>query len=210
MTKRMLVIAGLVVSVAGFPSHASAAWGDLWDVLDNLSGPGPFHGQPVATGKIVCWRDGEPDVKRAGAGLDRNDPCLYFEFRRLHVHPQAPYSEVWAKMFGLGVEFQQTPWLDIGASAGTARFATTVGTADFTVTNFVVSPRLVFKPLRVFWPNKRRLGFLQMHYRPTIRFGQVDGSDFGVPASTFSAGTEFMPKGGSWIVVDVFELLRPS
>src|ERR687898_837409 len=84
-----------------------------------------------------------------------------------------------------------------GASAGTARFTTTVGQTDFAVTNFVVSPRLVFRPLRVIWPDKRRLGFLQMHYRPTIRFGQVDGSDFGVPANTFSAGTEFMPKGGS-------------
>ena len=68
MTKRLLVVAWLVAAgVAAFPSRAAAgALDDLWDVLDNLSGPGPFSGW-FATGKVACWEDGEKKVTRAMA-----------------------------------------------------------------------------------------------------------------------------------------------
>jgi hypothetical protein len=214
MTKRMLVVAGLIAaSVAVFPSSASASGlDDIWDIVDALSGPGPFSGIPVATAKISCWQNGVAKVTTAMLRPDKNDPCLYFEFHRLHVDAKAPYAEVTAKLFGLGVSFELDPALEVGAGAGVAYFSTTVGTTDFNVTNFTVTPRLVFRPLRLVprWRNNTRLGFLQMHYRPTVRFGDIDGSDFGAPASTFSAGTELLEKSGSWIVIDVLEALRPA
>lgn len=214
MTKRILVIAGLVAaSVAGFPSHASAGWDDIWDALDNLSGPGPFSGIPVLTGKFACWEDGVKKVRTSMLDPDFSDPCLYFEFRHLKAEPDVRYHEVTATLAGVGVTYHVFKVFEVGASGGLAVFKTTVGNTDYTVKNAVVSPRLVFKPLRAFvpkWRNSSRAGALQMHYRPTIRFGRIDGSDFGVPANTFSAGTEFMPRGYSLIVIDLFDLIRPQ
>ncbi len=214
MTKRILVIAGLVAaSVAGFPSHAAAGWDDIWDALDNLSGPGPFSGIPVLTGKFSCWEDGVKKVRTSMLDPDFSDPCLYFEVRRLHVDPDGTYQKVTATLAGVGVTYHLFKVFEVGASGGLAVFKTTVGKTDYTVKNAIVSPRLVFKPLRAFvpkWRDSSRAGALQMHYRPTIRFGEIDGSDFGAPASTFSAGTEFMPRGYSYVVIDVLDLLRPQ
>ena len=215
MTKRLLVVAWLLVaSVAGFPSRSAAAGlDDLWDVLDNLSGPGPFSGIPVLTGKFTCWEDGVKKVRTSMLDPDLSDPCLYFEVRRLKADPDIRYEEVTATLAGVGVTYHVLKVFEVGASGGVAVFKTTVGNTDYTVKNAIISPRVVFKPLRAFvpkWRDNSRAGALQMHYRPTIRFGKIDGSDFGVAASTFSAGTEFMPKGGSFIAVDLFDLFRPQ
>jgi hypothetical protein len=214
MTKRLIVVVWLLAaSVLAFPRDAAAGLDDLWDVLDNLSGPGPFSGIPVLTGKFVCWEDGVRKVRTSMLDPDLSDPCLYFEVRRLKAEPDIRYEEVTATLAGIGVTYHVLKVFEVGASGGFAVFKTTVDNSDYTVKNFVISPRLVFKPLRAFvpkWRNSSRAGALQMHYRPTIRFGEIDGADFGAPASTFSAGTEFMPKGGSFIVVDLFDLFRPQ
>lgn len=211
MTKRLLVVAWLVVAgVAAFPSRAAAGGlDDLWDVLDNLSGPGPFSGW-FATGKVACWEDGEKKVTRAMAEPDKNDPCLYLEFHRLHADAQPPYQRVNATIPAAGLSVELHRAFEVGASVGVAYFTTTVRNEDYSVTNFVVTPRLVFKPLRAFgkWRNNPRAGFLQMHWRPMVRFGQVDGASFGAPANTFSSGTEVLVKSGSYVVFDVFEALR--
>jgi hypothetical protein len=210
MTKRLLVVAGLVAaSLAGFPSRAFAGWADWWDALDALSGPGPFHAAaPVVPLKFSCLQDGEvTPIWRATP--DRNDPCLFFQFQKLKVDPKTPFSEVNATIVQAGLTFEQDPALEVGFGVGVANFTTTVGSTDYGVKNFIVSPRIVFKPLRLIpaWRRNPKYGVFQMHYRPVLRFGDIDGSDFGVPASTFSAGTEFL-KGGSVFVFDLLELTR--
>jgi hypothetical protein len=210
MTQRFVVMACLVMVVLGCHTNAEAlGWRDVWDTLDSLSGPGPFSGAQVATGKINCWENGELKVKVLNP--DRNDPCLYFELRYLQVDPDGTYQKVTATLAGAGVSFELLKVFEVGASVGLAYFSTEVGNSKYHVVNPTLSPRLVFKPLRLVpkWRENRRAGFLQMHYRPTIRFGHIDGSDFGVPAGTFSADTEFL-NGGSLIVIDVLEALRPS
>ena len=213
MTKRTVVGVCVLAAMMALPCRAEAkGLDDLWDVLDNLSGPGPFSGIPVATGKFLCWEGGVRKVTTSMSNPRPSDPCLYFEFRHLKAEPNVRYEEVTATLAGVGVTYHVLKVFEVGASGGIAVFKTTVGNTDFTVKNPIISPRLVFKPLRLVpkWRDSSRAGFLQMHYRPTIRFGKIDGSDFGVPASTFSAGTEFMPKGYSYVVVDLFDLIRPQ
>ena len=152
MTKRMLVVA-LVISacVAGFPSRAAAkGLDDIWDIIDHLSGPGPFTGGPVIAATIPCRQGREWKVMQAVSNPSRKDPCIYVEFRDLHVDPKGPFERVSAKLVETGVTFQQHPALDIGAGFGVAYFATTVNRTDYNVTNFVVTPvRVVVKPLRL-------------------------------------------------------------
>jgi hypothetical protein len=200
----------IAVCVAGSPSAASArGLDDIWDILDALSGPGPFKGGPVLAATIACWEDGAAAVTRAMSNPDRLDPCLYVDFRDMYVEPEGPYGTVTAKLVESGLSFGQFPSLEVGAGIGVAFFSTTVGGRAFNVTNFVVTPvRVAFKPLRLIsrWRDNSRAGFLQLHYRGTVRFGEIDGSDFGAPASTFRAGTEFL--NGAGLVIDVLQAVR--
>ena len=213
MTKRLLVCACLIMaSVAAFPSDAAAGLDDIWDVLDQLSGPGPFKGGPILAATIGC-REGRAEggawkFTRATTNPGKLDPCIFAEFRDLHVEPEGPFSRVTAKLVETGVSFQQYPVLDIGAGLGVAYFATTVGGRDFNVTNFVLTPvRVVVKPLRIGrWEDNPRAGALQVHFRATVRFGDIDGADFGVPASTFKAGTEVLRGVG--VVIDLLQAVR--
>jgi hypothetical protein len=211
MTKRLIVaICVVAASVLALPCDAAAkGLDDLWDVLDNLSGPGPFSGVFV-TGKVACWEDGEKKVTRAMVAPDKNDYCLYLEYQRAHADAQAPYERVNANAAGVGFSVELNRFFEVGAGVGFAFFTTTVAEKDYHVFNPTVTPRLVFKPLRAWgrWKNNRRAGFLQMHWRPMVRFGKIDGADFGAPANTFSAGTEVLAKSGSWIVLDVLEAIR--
>jgi hypothetical protein len=210
MTKRTVVACLIAACVAAVPSRASArGLDDIWDILDALSGPGPFIGAPVLAATIACWEDGAAMVTRAMSNPDKLDPCLYVDFRDMYVEPKGPYGTVTAKLVETGLSFGQFPSLDIGAGFGVAFFATTVGGRDFNVTNFTVTPvRVAFKPLRLIrrWRDDPRAGFLQVHYRGTVRFGEIDGSDFGAPADTFRAGTEFL--NGASLVFDVLQALK--
>jgi hypothetical protein len=214
MTMKMLIVVWLIMAgVIGFPASAAAkGLDDLWDVLDQMSGPGPFNGISPISGKISCWEDGVKKVRTSMVNPDLSDPCLYFEFRRLHADPDGRFERVNATLATLGVTYHFAKVFEVGASGGLAVFSTKVGNTEYSVKNGIVSPRLVFKPLRAFvrrWRDNSRAGFLQMHLRPTIRFGEIDGADFGAPGANFSAGTEYL-KGYSYVVIDVLEALRPQ
>lgn len=208
MTKRMLAGAWLVISsIVGLPSGAAAAGlDDIWDIVDALSGPGPFVGGPVLAATIPCWQGRTVSILTTPSNPGRKDPCLYVEFRDMYVEPKGPYNRVTAKFVETGLTFQQHAALDVGAGVGVAFFSTTVGGTDYNVRNFVITPaRVIVKPLRLFIDNPRA-GALQVHFRATLRFGDIDGSDFGAPASTFRAGTEVLRGVGA--VIDVWQLVK--
>jgi hypothetical protein len=209
MTKRSVAGVCVLAAMMALPFRAEAkGLDDLWDVLDNLSGPGPFSGW-FATGKIACWEEGRKKVTTALTSPDPTDLCLYLEFHRLHADAQAPYPRVNATIPAAGLAVPLNRFFEVGASVGRAYFRVP-DRDDLGATNWVVTPRLVLKPLRIVgrWKDNPRAGFLQMHYRPMVRFGNINGADFGAPAETFSSGTEVLWRSGSYIVFDVFEALR--
>lgn len=208
MRNRLLVFAVMAAaSVGAFPSPASAAGADdIWDIIDKLSGPGPFVGGPVLAATIPCWQGRRVSILTSPTSPGRKDPCLYVDFRDMYVEPEGPYQRVTAKFIETGLTFQQHAALDVGAGIGVAFFATTVGGVDYNVKNFIATPlRVVVKPLRLFIDNPRA-GALQVHFRATVRFGDIDGSDFGVPANTFNAGTEVLRGVG--VVLDLWQLVK--
>lgn len=209
MRKRMLVVAGLIAAAVGFPSSVAArGLDDIWDIVDALSGPGPFQGGPTLAATITCWEDGAVRFTHAMSNPDRLDPCLYVDFRDLDVYPKGPFGRVTAKFVETGVSFEQFRVLEVGAGLGVAFFSTTVNEKDFNVTNFTVTPiRVVVRPLRVGrWADNPRAGALQVHVRATVRFGDIDGASFGASPSAFRAGTEVLRGVG--LVFDVLQAVR--
>jgi hypothetical protein len=208
MIKRIVVVAGIIAaSVAGFPSSAPArGLDDIWDIVDALSGPGPFVGGPVLAATIPCWQGRSVSILTAPSNPGRLDPCIYVDFRDMYVDPKGPFQRVSAKFVEAGATFQQHAALDVGFGIGVAYFATTVGRVEYNVKNFTATPlRVVVKPLRLFIDSPRA-GALQVHFRATVRFGDIDGSDFGAPASTFRAGTEVLRGVG--LVIDLWQLAK--
>jgi hypothetical protein len=208
MRNRLLVFAAIVAaSVAGVPSSASAAGvDDIWDIIDKLSGPGPFIGGPVLAATIPCWQGSRVSILTSPSSPRRKDPCLYVDFRDMYVDPKGPFQRVSAKFIEIGLTFQQHAALDLGAGAGVAYFSTTVNGVDYDVKNFIVTPvRVVVKPLRLFLDDSR-WGAVQVHLRLTYRFGDIDAADFGAPAHQWSTGTEGLRGVG--LVFDLWQAFK--
>lgn len=210
MTKRTVILAGwIAIAAMGFPGRAEAVgMDDLMDIIDKLSGPGPFKGGPVLANTILCWQDGAASI-RGASEPGAKDPCWYFDFRDLHVKPDGTYQHVSAKLVETGISLRPRRFLEIGAGLGVAYFSTTVDNIDYKVRNATLTPlRLIIKPLRIVpkLRDKRHTGWLQLHVRGTVRFGDINGADFGVPANTFDAGTELLWGGG--LVIDLLEAVR--
>jgi hypothetical protein len=208
MRKRVIVVAMVIAAgVAGLPSRAAAAGlDDIWDIVDALSGPGPFKGGPVMAATIPCWQDGTVTLTRAVSNPRKTDPCLYVDFRDLYVDPKGPYARVSAKFVETGLTFEQHPALAVGAGVGVAFFSTTVDNRNYNVTNFIATPvRIVVKPLRL-WLDDPRFGAVQVHMRLTVRFGDIEAADFGAPNHPWSAGTETLRGVG--LVFDLLQALK--
>ena len=210
MTKRALVLACVMTSmVVCAPLRADAkGLDDLWDILEPLSGPGPSKGGPVLAATVMCWEGRALRIKQAMQNPDWNDPCLYLDFRDLTAEPDANFELVTAKLVEVGFSIEPVSFVELGMGFGRAYFSTVVNKQEFAFSNQIFTPvRLIIKPLRVgTWRDNTRMGWLQVHVRGTVRFGDINGSNFGVPANTFQAGTEML--WGAGLVFDLLQAVR--
>jgi hypothetical protein len=215
-----VVCALAAVFVLGLPAPAQAKWAEWWDYLDQLSGPGPFHGGPTISATIVCWHK-PPD--RANAAREANfkraaanpwyDPCLFADWRHLDARPASPFGYTAADLIDFGVSLQISPFFEFGAGVGFAHFNTYYDGVEkpFGVTSPTLTPfRVVVKPLKLFrktWRDDPRWGALQFVVRDTIRFGRLTGADFGAPSSTWESGTEYL-RGRYSILLDILQAAK--
>jgi hypothetical protein len=228
MTRHISTIACVLAAVCVLgqpvPVHAKG-WDHWWDYLDNLSGPGPFHGGPTISASFLCWHKqvsevpGRSPSRRATvkqAAVDPFwDPCLYVDWRHLDARPASPFGYTSANLVDFGISLQVSPFFEFGAGVGFSRFQTYYDGVEkpFTVTSHTVTPlRIVVKPLKIFkrtWRDDPRFGALQFVVRDTIRFGRITGADFGAPGSTWESGTEYL-RGRYSILLDLLQAVKPA
>jgi hypothetical protein len=204
MIKRTLVVSCVLALVMlAAPSRALAVgWDDLWDYLDQLSGPGPFHGKGAAAIQIACIEGGRANLLRSPSSPDGIVPCLFVDFRALSVEPKDPFDEVTAKLTDIGVSWHLQRYFEYGAGIGMARF----NSKGITTTNFTLTYlRLGVKPLVLIprWRDSKRAAAVKYFYRHTIRFGEISAADFGV-VDPWREGTEVLKSNG--VLVDVYQL----
>ena len=233
MQRRLTVAAMIVAAVFGFAQSAHAS---IWDILEELSGPGPFHtdkGNVLVSGfcqgliknglehepatpfgipsKVRQFKPGSPaDVRNAAPLVDilPNTPCFFVDFRTLATDPDEDNftKEVHAKALEAGVTFPVRTQLEIGAGVGFIRFTT----GDVVTPRFTMTPlRVVFKPLLLF-PKLRenhRYAFLKYYVKETVIVGRLRGKDFDVADSVFSNDGWSDIVTSAGFVIDVFELL---
>jgi hypothetical protein len=190
----------------------------IWDLLEQLSGPGPFHGNNLKnfllTGGCLAGLSGEnqkadygyfgvpPEVKWPAT------PCFYFDLRTLDADPDQRFFKVDLKAYEFGVTFPIVRPVEVGAGFGWFHFKSN----GISKNHFAGTPlRVVFKPL-LFCPcqrgmtDKKWLGFLKYYVKLTVIKGMA-GEDFGVSNLVFDERNQhnFLTSGG--FLIDVLELV---
>src|SRR6266850_5149319 len=178
---RILRTATLVLVLLTFlPQAAHADW---WEVLAELSGPGPFAGRgkvpESATATIYCRGFS------SGSGwfrlLDRADPrgpCVFVDLHNYEAPDDDKFFRVRATLTEVGPTYRLAPSVEVGLGVGFIHFNSSGRTAD----RFTVSfPRVVFKPLLLSSTlqekRKGNWGFFQVYFRETHIVGELNSND---------------------------------
>lgn len=225
---RALAVAGLVLMS---PSVARA---NLWDWIQELSGPGSFHGRGNLLGTICrggllgAYDEAHPSQIKSIPPSGRFDkrPCLFVDTRRLENHKEATdldrdnfpaKVQLTAYDFGVTWQFGPARQFEIGTGVGLVAFSsrpdgasTTTSTHRFTITPI----RVVMMPLTVV-PHLQRNRFARLvkfHVGMLLIPGQIDATDFGVRLGTGPGESSWSARNDKLLsrgfLLDFGELIR--
>ena len=203
--KRFFCITGLVVLAllaSSRPAHAG-----IIDVLEQLSGPGPF-GTKVP-GLLI---DGGCGGRNVPLGIPVSAPpptrpCFYFDARPFfHADANQFYPSVDADAYEFGLTFPVRLPIELGFGAGLIRFnsnGVTTTKATTTPVRVVVKPLFIVPQLR----DNKWAGLVKYYVRETIIWGRLTQDDFGVSATrhVFNEKNERVTSAG--FLIDAGELL---
>jgi hypothetical protein len=232
MTRNLRLVGLVLASVLGCAWPAQAG---LLDILEELSGPGPFGYKGNVLTTFKCLKvsaggytytphrnfgiPGEVEVKPQLPGRAAEYkppppafmPCFFADFRRLQSLANDNFrNQTNAKTVELGITFPLARPIEIGAGAGWIQF----DTVGITTRRATLTPlRVVIKPL-FFIPQHQKqdwLAFLKYYVKETVIIGRLRGEDFGVDNSVFDNKTsrDFVTSAGFIIDLgEVFYLLH--
>ncbi|MGE3843336.1 MAG: hypothetical protein AB7I50_17335 [Vicinamibacterales bacterium] len=222
--KRIGQIGLLTVAILGGVATQASAKQGFWEVLEALSGPGPFHGGGAALAIVCgtstspvareepgtaygwqCWdtRGGQQAKRRyyrwAGelrvARYASRDNLPAFAPGTFDNDDQRKHDVVWWQ-FGFFLNWPVTRYLDMGAGASANVFGSRRDVFDTFVKPSVSVLELRWHPI-----NRGHWGILTGQFGVDVLFGPFDAVDFGALDGTFHSGTELRARGG--LVVDL-------
>jgi hypothetical protein len=213
--KRVVPLAGLVlVAVMGSPQPAYA---NLWDWLQEWSGPGPFHTGGSVLGTVCPGDGGVTRPYEPGS----NTPCFFIDFRRFIPEKGDNFPtkvEVTAYDFGLTWEVRRPVEIGIGLGAIVA-----TGNGKTATRLTVSAPRIAVKPVLLlgdlfgaagYWdthPRARRFAsVLKWYARESVITGRLKAEDLGVSAERSSYNRTNEPVASAGFLIDIGELIRPQ
>ena len=199
MSRVMLALA--LTLVASFTSPRDAHAKDIWAILEQFSGPGPFTGTSV--GATFCFDglrvEANPLLSKRASDAPRGWLlCLHGDRAKFAADPSDdgvfPRIEVALSEFGASARVHDG--LDLGISAGWMTFETDARRVRpvFTPVRIVARPVL----LVVGNPDNRRKwhGILSLYVKTPWVFGDITGRHFGAEPDAFTSGGEFVPSYG--------------
>jgi hypothetical protein len=198
----------LVVLLGVMTLWPSAAYASFWAWLEELSGPGPFHGWVVAT-PVLCTSDGELVSCRARSDSHRPKRLLVLSVGKLgsgdnprfNDEPKTPdRREVKVLQTSVTYMYRLHPTVDVGFGAGTLRFS---GDAFDPLWRFTLVPTSVsVRPLALVkeWKYKWWAYVVRGEVETSFVTKGYNALDFGNSTSTFSSGPEFLTRAA--IVLD--------
>jgi hypothetical protein len=202
---RVFVLLGMIVA---WPSAAYAAAG-FWAWLEELSGPGPFHGFVVSApvlcerdGKLVkCWQPISKDTPETEAQRLRPERLLVLSVGRLGSGDNVRFKDE-EPLDTREVNVLQTSWLymfrlhpslDAGVGAGVMRFS---GHGFDPFLRFTLVPAsLSFRPLALTSQKNRWFAhFIRLDLETSFVTEGFTAAQFGSSTSKFAVGPEFLTR----------------
>lgn len=188
------------------PARADWNWGDVYDWLEGLSGPGPFRGAaaPALTGLCI---GAETLIGTDKAQYQhKTKPCFFLDRHQLSADPDARFGKVDLTYWDAGASFQLTRTLEVGVGVGVMHF----DSEGVTRNRFTVTPvRVVAKPLYYLLPPRfddfQWPGVLKAYAKEIIITGRTTGADFNRPPDVIAETAEVVLAYG--LIVDLTELI---
>jgi hypothetical protein len=191
---------------------ARPAKANIWDILLELSGPGPFDGRGNASATIYCHGfDSGSGFLRLLDRPDARGPCFFVDVRRFESPDDERFFRVRVTTTEVGPMYRIAPPIEVGFGVGVIHFNSSGRTADRATFSF---PRVVLKPLLLVpsWQGKRKgnLGFFQFYFRETQILGELNKKDDfrATPTNTqpFKVNNDLVASAG--MIIDVVGLVR--
>lgn len=172
---------------------------DIWDWLEDLSGPGPFHTRGNLSGTFYCSKD-KPDPNRPELGgwfrpLGRDSrkyACFYADVRRFRSDADLRFQETSMDFYESGTmlrPIKDIPAIEIGAGVGFVH----MDSGGLTSTRFTISfPKVALKPFLLIpklqqRENRDQYGFIQLYFRETRTVHGFSPSNFSTqPGFTYA------------------------
>ena len=213
--RRTFSLVGLIlIALTAAPRSAEA---DIWDWLQEFSGPGPFHTRVGNVTFKTCpgtflgkhsW-----DVPYNPEDPSKNPACLYFDVRTFENRDDDNFgTKVKADVYEVGFERRLHSAIALGFGGGAIHFSG----SGISTTKFVLTvPRVEMTPLLLlrsndYWrshPVRRKAASLLKYYvRENIVVGTLKSGDFGLKSSAFDVTNDRVASTG--FVVDVSEFFR--
>lgn len=211
-----------------------AAHANIWDWIQELSGPGPLHGRGNVLTTLCPGALRGPFNKEHPATVESippdgafdKRPCFFADLRRLQNHRDEKDLDrdnfpaaVNLTAYDFGVTWQFGPGrpLELGTGVGLAVFRGRPDGASIMTTTprFTVTPvRGVVTPLALVpaWQRNRFARILKFHAGWILIPGTIDATDFGVPLGT-GPGQSLFSEPNDWVfskgfLIDLGELIR--
>ena len=127
MRRNVPLVSLVLILIMGFPRPAKA---NLWDWVQEYSGPGPFHGHyynsmsALCPGKITGADNSEKRVLNTPYRPDRDNTCIYFDYRNFNNEDDDNFpASVSTKFYEVGVSARVHRAVEIGFGLGAVHLA---------------------------------------------------------------------------------------
>jgi len=223
---RLAAFSVLVLFLGCRSAHA-AGW---WDYLEALSGPGPFKGYTDIFANLYCVGQEEArkaqgvDIAKVGGLKDglfgrvtngsitsgQTEPCIYFDITSLQAEADDRFPIVDATFYEFGLEYRVLRTVDFGFGAGALHLnAKPINQEAVSSNVLMLTPiRVTIMPLWAIDSLRKHpwTSILKVYFRQSFLVNNLDGTNFGVPASVFHERGEFVRSVG--VIIDLTKAVR--
>lgn len=206
------------------------AYANLWDWLQEFSGPGPYHARFPNFMADLCPDDGallrdfqvkKQDLARSEGDEGQHVTCFFADLRFFANNDNDNFGvkKVHVDIIEVGASARLHRAISLGFGGGLMR----ISTPDHTAYKGVLTgPRLIVKPFLLygsnsFWqksPARQRwyylLGSIKYYVKEDVALGHVRGKDFGLQPgdANFNFDVQNDRVASTGFIVDVTDLVK--
>ena len=185
-----------VLSMVFLFAWAQPARADIWDWLEQMSGPGPFKTKPLVgnwgpgnvTYTLFCRSpkksaDFTPFFDKGNVNLSEEvtsgEECLTLDFRKFQFPGNERFEATFVQITEMAYGYKIAPAIEVGGGIGwfrTSSAGVSGSQVEVSVPKVTVMPALFFDAAQ----KHRDWGFFQAYFRHSHILAEMDATNFGL------------------------------